>query len=102
MIISREEAKLYLNKTWELDPAEEMRLDQDIQSAIAYVEDFSGYPIKETDTVGRQLIKDCLLYISNHVLSEFQVNYSEDLIMIREKYRAENYVEESVSSDNDV
>ena len=102
MIISREEAKLYLNKTWELDPAEEMRLDQDIQSAIAYVEDFSGYPIKETDTVGRQLIKDCLLYISNHVLSEFQVNYSEDLIMLREKYKAENYVEESVSADNEV
>lgn len=102
MIISREEAKLYLNKTWELDPAEEKRLDQDIQSAISYVEDFSGYPIKETDTVGRQLIKDCLLYISNHVLSEFQVNYSEDLIMLREKYKAENYVEESVSSDNDV
>lgn len=102
MIISREEAKLYLNKTWELDPVEEMRLDQDIQSAIAYVEDFSGYPIKETDTVGRQLIKDCLLYISNHVLSEFQVNYSEDLIMLREKYKAENYVEESVSADNEV
>ena len=102
MIISREEAKLSLNITWELDPVEEMRLDQDIQSAIAYVEDFAGYPIKETDTVGRQLIKDCLRYIWNHVLSEFQVNYSEDLIMIREKYKAENYVEESVSSDNDV
>ena len=102
MIISREEAKLSLNITWDMGPVEEMRLDQDILSATAYVEDFAGYPIKETDTVGRQLIKDCLRYIWNHVLSEFQVNYSEDLIMIREKYRAENYVEESVSSDNDV
>ena len=101
-MISREEAKLSLNITWDMGPVEEMRLDQDILSATAYVEDFAGYPIKETDTVGRQLIKDCLRYIWNHVLSEFQVNYSEDLIMIREKYRAENYVEEPVLSADTV
>lgn len=102
MILSREEAKLSLNITWDMDPVEEKRLDQDILSSIAYVEDFAGYQIEDTDTVGRQLIKDCLRYIWNHVLHEFQVNYSEDLIMLREKYRTEHYAEESLSDSDSI
>lgn len=89
-MIDLDEAILSLNITWELDPAETKRLDRDIKSAEAYVADFAGYPIKETDTVAKQLMLDCLRYIRNDVLAEFQKNYSEDLIMLRNKYRIEN------------
>lgn len=90
MIVKLDDAKLSLNITWDMSPDEETRLEHSLRRAEAYVTDFSGYPLREDDEVAQQLVLSCLMYIHNNVLPDFQKNYSEDLIMLREKYRVEN------------
>lgn len=89
-MITLEDVKLHQNITWDTTPDEEARLENDLRRAKAYITDFAGYPLREDDEVAEQLVLDCALYIKNQVLPEFQKNYSEDLILLREKYRVNN------------
>lgn len=84
-----------LNITWKDDETDE-RVRNIIQSAIPDVIHILGIPDENFDFSGEGLENTLFLayclYEFNHVLNEFEDNYSNMIARVRAKYEVEHYL----------
>lgn len=80
------EVKSFINFTWE-DEAKEKRIQEYINSSIAYLNEVAGTEIDfETDYLARDLLFNRVLYMDSSALDDFQINYNGLLMELKIKY----------------
>ena len=93
--------KRKLNVTWE-DPETTARIEEIIESAIPDMLHMLGITDPDFDFaaegIENTLFKAYCLYEWNHVLDEFEDNYSKKIAQVREKWEVKYYSENSEES----
>lgn len=89
------EVKRSLNITWD-DPDTDAKVSDMMVSAEAMINDYAGTRIDYSrDAIAMQLLKDCIRYIWNDCIDEFENRYRSQLIAMRNTYKVMDYVSES-------
>lgn len=92
--------KNYLDVTWE-DAQTDAKIAGIIKRAENTLCNYAGAQISFFEgSEEEQLLFDLCRYIYNHAFEEFKVNFRDDLIMLRAKYKVET-MEESDEADED-
>ena len=93
MLISLEEMKRALNVTWD-DQYTNDRIIDTYGAAMALVQDYAGPEVElKSDEMAKQLLKDCMRYIWNDCLDEFERRFSPHIIALRNRYKVLGYVQ---------
>ncbi len=94
-----EECKRSLNITWD-DELTDTQLREDIASAKFIINEYAGVDIDYSeDKAAAQLCKDCLRYIWNKCLDEFEGRYQPQIVALRNKYEVMSYVSDSETDE---
>lgn len=100
MAITLQDVKDDLGQDYE-DPALERALSATLTRAEAKIRSFAGLNQDETlDIEDEQLILDCVRYMHYHAFEDFERNYRDELVAMRNKYEARRYVPEGEESDD--
>ncbi len=91
-----DELKNYLNITWDEDFLDK-KLESIISRAVPIISDFAGYDFTAETIIGaeKQLLLDLCRYIYNNAYEDFAVNFSSELVALRNKYAVLAYEEEN-------
>jgi hypothetical protein len=94
-----EECKRSLNITWD-DPETDAQLKDDIAHAEFIINEYAGVQIDYSeDKSAAQLFKDCLRYIWNKCLDEFEGRYQPQIVALRTKYEVMAYVSDTETDE---
>ena len=95
-MIDINKVKLDLNITWD-EPQTDAKVSDAISTAEAIINDYAGASVDYTsDAIAERLCRDCVRYIWNECLDEFEGRYRSQLIALRNTYKVIDY-----TSDDD-
>lgn len=84
------EVKNYLDITW-TDENADSKLSSIILRAINTLNSYAGASIDfSEETEAKQLLFDCVRYISNNAFEHFKINFASELIALRAKHQVDN------------
>lgn len=98
-MIDINKVKLDLNITWD-DPHTDAKVSDAIATAEAIINDYAGATVNYTsDAIAERLARDCVRYIWNDCLDEFENRYRSQLISLRNTYKVIDYVSETEENE---
>lgn len=98
------EIRNYLDITWE-DEQTDLKIAGIISRAEDILNGYAGEDLEYADgSEERQLLFDLVRYIYNHAYEDFKVNFADELIMIRAKYKTESLedTEDGTAEDSNI
>lgn len=94
-----EKVKLDLNITWD-DTDTNKKVENYIAQAVAIINDYAGANVDfVSDVIAERLAMDCVRYIWNECLDEFEGRYRSQLVALRNTYKVMDYVREAEENE---